>query len=49
MDRWILESGTRDSGPGVRDPGSGAGCPGPGTDPGTQMQESKSAIIFIQK
>ena len=38
MDRWILESGTRGSGPGVRDP-----------DPGTQMQESKSAIIFIQK
>ena len=42
MDRWILESGTRDLG--TRGPG-----PGTHPDPGTQMQESKSAIIFIQK
>jgi len=36
MDRWILESGTRDSGPGVRNAGSGARTPGPGS----RMQES---------
>ena len=52
MDRWILESGTRDLGPGVRDPGSGARgprtrSPGPGV-PGPRCRNLNPRLLVFK-